>query len=154
MSCAPRRDNDLRGVSNIRRVGDTVTTMTNALTARDSVGRRLLASRALAGMDQQTIADAIGVSRTTVSGWERGKFEPTFTSIVRWAQVTNQPLDWFAEGLTADVVRPKGLEPLTFWLVANEDVDTFWTADRSSAYDSIVCQAILDAESHDRGVVS
>ncbi len=98
--------------------------MTNTLTARDSIGRRLLASRALAGMDQQQIADAIGVSRTTVSGWERGKFEPTFTSMVKWSRITGQPLEWFAGALPEDDVRPERLELPTFcsgaWSVADD----------------------------------
>lgn len=98
--------------------------MTNTLTARDSIGRRLLASRALAGMDQQQAADAIGVSRTTLSGWERGKFEPTFSSMIRWSHITGMPLEWFAEGVDEDDVRPERLELPTFcsgaWTVADD----------------------------------
>lgn len=94
--------------------------MTNTLTARDGIGRRLLASRALAGMDQQQIADAIGVSRTTVSGWERGKFEPTFSTMVKLARLTGQPLEWFAEAVEPGDVRPERLELPTFCMGASE----------------------------------
>jgi transcriptional regulator with XRE-family HTH domain len=78
----------------------------------------------LAGLDQQQIADEVGVARTTVSGWERGQFEPTFSIIVKWSRATNQPLDWFAEGLDSDDARSKGLEPPTFCSVA--DIWTSW----------------------------
>ena len=63
-------------------------------------------------LDQQHIADMLGVARTTVSTWERGETEPSASNFVRWAQITGQPLAWLAEG----IVRPKGLEPPTFWM--------------------------------------
>ena len=89
-----------------------MTTLTPAAT-ETTLGRKLRASRILAGMDQGQIAEAIGVARTTVSGWETDKFEPTASSLFAWARETNQPLDWFAEGLVGDA-RSKGLEPPTF----------------------------------------
>ncbi len=87
---------------------------------------RLRKSRLLADIDQASIAEALGVSRNTVSNWETGRSEPSATYFIRWAQVTGVTLDWLAEGLNAEIpaadatgtsggaVRPKGLEPLTF----------------------------------------
>lgn len=85
---------------------------------------RLRKSRQLADLDQEQIADAIGVGRTTVSNWERGRSEPSATYFVRWARATGVTLDWLAEGLNAEtapadaetvsMVRPEGLEPPTF----------------------------------------
>ena len=102
-------------------------------TERDSIGRHLKASRALAGMDQKTIADALGVSRTTVSGWELGQFEPTFSLMVRWSQITGHPLEWFAE----DLVRPERLELPTFcsgaWSVADDAAVWLYSNSRMDA---------------------
>jgi transcriptional regulator with XRE-family HTH domain len=75
-----------------------------------SLAKRMRLSRQMADLDQQQMADRLGVARTTVSTWERGETEPSATNFVGWAQITQQPLEWLAEG----VVRPKGLEPLTF----------------------------------------
>jgi transcriptional regulator with XRE-family HTH domain len=63
-----------------------------------TLGRRLRAARALAGLEQAEIADLIGSSRSTVSNWERGVAEPPATYFVLWALATGQPLEWLAEG--------------------------------------------------------
>lgn len=72
-------------------------------------------SRVGAGLDQQTMADALGVNRATVSMWETGRTEPSASKFVRWAELVGQPLDWLAQGFK---VRPEGFEPPTFWSVA------------------------------------
>ncbi len=64
-----------------------------------SLAKRLRAARLLADMEQADIATAIGVSRSTVSGWEQGRTEPGASYFVRWAAVTGQSLDWLAEGV-------------------------------------------------------
>ena len=89
-------------------------------------------ARTAAGLKQDELARACGVSRQAVGEWEAGNTEPSASKLVMLARATNQPLDWFAEGLDSDMVRPKGLEPLTFWLVADQAeraaVDTaFWS---------------------------
>lgn len=124
----------LLGVSNIRRVGAIVSTMTTPTLTGQSLGVKLRASRILAGLDQQQMADALNVGRSTVSGWERDKFEPVASSLFGWAQVTNQPLSWFAEGLDSVDVRPKRLELPTFcmgvkaWTVADDLALMLFTA--------------------------
>ena len=74
------------------------------------LAKRLRAARIIADLDQAGIAERIGVSRQTVSNWERGLAEPGATYFVRWAKETGQPLEWLAEGVS-DVVRPEGFEP-------------------------------------------
>lgn len=81
-----------------------------------SLGKRMRVARQMAELDQAKIAEMLGVARTTVSTWERGETEPSASSFVRWSQVTGQPLEWLAEG----VVRLEGLEPPTFWSVAEQ----------------------------------
>lgn len=64
-----------------------------------SFGKRLRTSRLLADLDQEDMAKLLGVARSTVSGWERGLAEPNATHFVIWAQLTRQPLEWFADGI-------------------------------------------------------
>lgn len=101
-----------------------------------TIADRIKRARLLAGLDQDDVAEACGVARPTVSAWETGKTEPKFSSLVRVARLTGQPLEWFAAAVNAETasteveavsslsqhsVRPKGLEPLTFWLGVSED---------------------------------
>ena len=86
--------------------------------------RRLRASRLLADLEQDEIAERIGVSRGTVSNWERGRSEPGATFFVRWAHATGVSLDWLAAGIndetpTADAMgvsesRPRESNPRPF----------------------------------------
>lgn len=98
-----------------------------------TLAQRLKFARAGAGLDQQQIAEAVGASRPSVSGYERGLTEPSASVFVRWANATGVTLDWLAEGVETEmapadnggsqIVRPKGFEPLTFWSVVEPDVD-------------------------------
>lgn len=102
-------------------------------------------ARVNADMRQQDLAEAVHVNRSAVAQWETGRTEPSASKMFAIARATNQPLDWFAEGLDSDVVRPKGLEPLTFWLVADQ-------AERyaiDAAFFSIVRQVSPDARRAD-----
>lgn len=42
-------------------------------------GDEIRKAREIAGMDQQALADQLGVSRPTISKWERGRTEPTIS---------------------------------------------------------------------------
>ena len=64
-----------------------------------TVGQRLRAARRAADIDQDTIANTMRVSRSTVSNWERGVFEPTVSQFIAWAKITGQPADQLIEGL-------------------------------------------------------
>ena len=89
-----------------------------------TLAQRLKFARVGAGFDQQEIADRVGASRPSVSGYERGLTEPSASVFVRWANATGVTLDWLAEGVETQktptlaseglAVRPKGFEPLTF----------------------------------------
>lgn len=109
--------------------------------------RRYKIAREVSGLRQEELAAIVGVSRTTIGDWEAGRTEPAFSKLVALARATNQPLDWFAEGLETGDVRPKGLEPPTFWFGACEGTtDSFWTVDRVVAWWEAECQVIPDAE--------
>lgn len=77
------------------------------------LGKRIMLARVNAEMRQQDLADAVQVHRSAVARWETGRTEPSASKMFAIARATQQPLDWFAEGLDT-AVRPKGLEPLTF----------------------------------------
>ncbi len=76
----------------------------------DTLGKGIRAARVIAGMTQADLSDAVGVSRSAVNEWEHDRSEPSASRMFLVAEATGQPLDWFSHC----VVRPKGLEPLTF----------------------------------------
>lgn len=94
--------------------------MTIAMETQAGLAKRIMLARVNADLRQQDLAERVGVHRSAVAQWETGRTEPSASKMFAIARATNQPLDWFAEGLIADEVRPKGLEPLTFWLVADQ----------------------------------
>ena len=112
------------------------------------LGELLALTRGMIGLDQTAMGKRVGASRPTISAWERGTREPSFSQVETWAKLTGQPLSVFAEALNAetapadagavsDVVRLKGLEPLTFWFVAWLERRRFWTRERRDALASL-----------------
>lgn len=63
-----------------------------------SLGDRLALARKRLHLGQAAMADLAGVSRHTVSKWERDIIEPRLTDAARWAELTKVPLDWLATG--------------------------------------------------------
>lgn len=60
------------------------------------LGERLARARKYAGLSQGEIADALDMSRVSVSNYERGLREPSFGFVVRWADVCRVDLEYFA----------------------------------------------------------
>lgn len=59
-----------------------------------TLGERLRTARVRAGLSQQQMADALGVSRPLISAWEHDKEPgPRHRQIEEWAKVTNTPLN-------------------------------------------------------------
>ncbi len=54
-------------------------------------------SRRNAGLEQQELADKIGVASSTVSAWERGIITPNFYNIVKAALILEICLDDLAQ---------------------------------------------------------
>jgi len=48
-----------------------------------TLGARLAALRSRAGHSQESFADAIGVCRNTITGWECGRFQPSLDRVPR-----------------------------------------------------------------------
>lgn len=64
-----------------------------------ALGERMAWARKLIGLDQTAMGRQVGASRPTVSAWETGDREPSFSQVVRWAKLTGQSLEWLAEGV-------------------------------------------------------
>ena len=77
---------------------------------------RLKIARVGVDLKQDELAQRIGVSRQTISHWERGGAQPSLGDAAALARVTGVTLDWLAGG----EARPEGFEPPTFWSVVAE----------------------------------
>ena len=71
-------------------------------------------------MDQQELADRVGMSRGGLAKIEQGKSEPRRTTLISIAFATGVDLGWLETGETpagnpdgGDAVRHQGLEPRT-----------------------------------------
>lgn len=64
-----------------------------------TLGARISLSRRVANIEQADLAVALGVSRTTLSAWERDKAAAPFAKVVEIARRTGQAVEWFAEGV-------------------------------------------------------
>lgn len=89
-----------------------------------SMGDRMRLARETSGIDQQTMADEIGVSRRSVVRYENGGAVPK-SALLLWSMRTGVPGAWLETGKAPEpddgpegdgvpVVRLEGLEPPTF----------------------------------------
>ncbi len=62
-----------------------------------TLGNRLWRAREEAGLDQDTMAKRLGVSRALVSKWERDKSEPTLRQVRQWSEETGVSFGWLAD---------------------------------------------------------
>lgn len=95
-----------------------------------TLGDRLRKAREQAGVGVDEFASEIGVSRNTVTNYEKDHVKPRKIVMKAWALRTGVPIFWLETGIaptpspsgdeigaSPDNVRSKGLEPPTFWLV-------------------------------------
>lgn len=71
----------------------------------DTFGERLKQAREEAGMSQEALAEALGVVRRTVAGYEAGTKSPRLDRLPRISEVLRKPPGWFlprAAELTAE----------------------------------------------------
>lgn len=59
---------------------------------------RMREDRLKAGLDQEACADVLGISPSTISGWESGKRTPKINHLVRYAELLNQDPERYVEG--------------------------------------------------------
>lgn len=72
--------------------------------------QRLKAARLAAGRSQQEIADALGVDKTTYSGYETGRRQPDLFRLRRLSQILGYSADQLLELGPADSPTPEELE--------------------------------------------
>lgn len=61
---------------------------------RKTLSRKLKRARAIAGYQQAEAARLLEVSSNTVSGWERGEFQPTMQKLELIADLYDVPAWW------------------------------------------------------------
>lgn len=99
------------------------------------IADRLRASREDAGMDQRMFAERTGLSRATISNYERGIHKPRRPQLVVWALATGFSMHWLETGEPGPDdhdgggVRREGIEPPTRWLGVSLGEMTRLTAD-------------------------
>lgn len=62
------------------------------------IAKRLKEARIRAGLSGKEAAAALGISASTLSGWENGIHEPTFAMAIKMAELYNVNLDWIIMG--------------------------------------------------------
>ncbi len=67
-----------------------------------NLGKKIMYSRKKAGMSQIDLADAMGVSRQSVSKWETGEAYPDITKLSQLAKVLNVSVDWLLSDTAPD----------------------------------------------------
>lgn len=61
-----------------------------------TLGQQMAVARKRAGLNQTELGRRWSEHRTTISRWERGDGEPTFSQIVDLSRLSGWPLDLFA----------------------------------------------------------
>lgn len=69
----------------------------------DSIGEKIKTLRHAKGMTQQQIADAIGMNRATLCGYETGRRTPRLPDLQQIAEFFGVGLDYFGVATTDDV---------------------------------------------------
>lgn len=73
-----------------------------------TLGIRLRDAREYAGLDQEALADALDVRRTTISNYERGVTKPSRLQLNAWAVTCDVDVEWLKTGKTPRDDGPDG----------------------------------------------
>lgn len=82
-----------------------------------SVGTRYQVARKGAGLNQDQAAEKLGVSKHTVSRWERGDHDAPFGDVIRMAELYEVSLDWLAGRTSTSAVLRAGHTMVDKYLV-------------------------------------
>ena len=73
------------------------------------IGKMLKKMRIEKNLNQVQLADLLSVDQTTLSGWERGYREPTFSSIQKIADICDFKI-YFQSNMTNEKIEIKDLD--------------------------------------------
>ena len=68
------------------------------------IGSKLKEARLKINLTQEQVAEALGVSRQTVSNWETGKFYPDIVSVIKMSDLYEVSLDYLLKGKEAETM--------------------------------------------------
>lgn len=88
-----------------------------------TLGDKIAKARRYAGLEQDELGAAVGVSRALVSKWERDKSEPTISQVRLVAQATGVSFDWLT------TIGYRCMSPLHS--VSDGDDQQMWLMDRT-----------------------
>lgn len=71
---------------------------------------RLVKARHHAGLEQDELAEAIGIARSSLSAYENGRRTPRRPVLLSWALATGVPLEWLMEPLTSGSPESSGID--------------------------------------------
>jgi len=77
-----------------------------------TLGRRIAGARHEAGLLQEELADKVGVSKSAVQQWERGRAHPRINHLAEIARITNKPIIHFIEAQVRET-RPAEISAIT-----------------------------------------
>lgn len=63
-----------------------------------TLGQRIKAARKLRKLSQEVVAEALGVTKQAVSGWERGRETPEVPRLMPIARRLKVPVEWLLDG--------------------------------------------------------
>lgn len=89
--------------------------MTNRTEMRAELSTMLRRARGYALMTQQQLADAIGISRRAVAGYEADENEPPITVVLAWLAACDRPVSDLVTLCAPWDLNP---EPADYWSVA------------------------------------
>lgn len=67
-----------------------------------TLGEKIREAREAAGLSRLTLASLVGSTGKAIEYWEKGERRPLFETVVRIAEHTGKPLDYFAEEVHGD----------------------------------------------------
>lgn len=73
-----------------------------------TLGSRLRDARTWRRLEQTQLAEALDVSRATISNYENGVTKPSKLQVAAWAVVCDVDVDWLRTGQTEEAPTPKG----------------------------------------------
>lgn len=75
-----------------------------------TMGDRLKKARESAGLEQGAFAEMIGISKSSVSNYERDNTRPRIIVLRAWAMATGVPMEWLQTGKEPPQGPPSGPE--------------------------------------------